>query len=120
LTSWGLFQPREPPEDGLAGLDPEVLVGRETRVGLGGDASQVVFQMGHEGAALHRQADLFSVPGRIPRIFGPRHELAAIVRVLVAPLDAEVTRLEFTDDLREEPDLEVPAVDLGGDAVAIR
>jgi hypothetical protein len=80
----------------------------------------VVLQVGHECAALHRQTDLFSVPGHIPRVLGPRDELAAIVRVLVAPLDTEVTRLEFPDDLREETDLEVPAVDLGRGTVAIR
>jgi len=96
LDVLGLLQPREPPEDGLAGLDPEMLVGRETRVGFGGDAGQVVLQVGHERAGLRRQANLFSVPGHIPRIFGPRDELATIVRILVAPLDAEVTGLEFS------------------------
>jgi len=112
--------PREPPEDGLTVLDPEVLVGREPGIGLGCDSGQVILQVGHERAALHRQADLGSVPGHIPRVLGPWDELAAIVRVLVAPLDTEVTGLEFPDDLREETDLEVPAVNLRRDAVPIR
>ena len=114
------LSPWEPPENGLAVLDPEELVVREAPVGLGRDAGQVVLQVGHERAALHREADLFSIPGHAPLVLRPGDELAAIVGELVAPLDAEVTGLEFRDDLREETDLEVPAVHLGREAMAIR
>lgn len=77
-------------------------------------------QAGHERAALDREADLFSIPGHVPLVLCPGDELTAIVGELVAPLDAEVTGLEFRDDLREETDLEVPAVHPGREAMAVR
>src|SRR5262249_42200499 len=67
-----------------------------------------------------READLFSVPGHGPLVLRPGDELAAIVGELVAPHDAEVTGLELRDDLREDADLEVPAVHPGRAAMTVR
>ena len=77
----------EPPENRFTVLDPEVLVIREARVGLGCDAGQVVLQVGHERAALHRQADLFPVPSDGPLILRPGDELARS-----APVELESAR----------------------------
>ena len=88
---------------GLATLAQEEL-DRCVAARTGSDVTRVIQRL------FERQADLFPVPSNGPLVLRPRDELAAIVGVLVAPLDTEVTGLEFRDDLREETDLEVPAV----------
>ena len=54
----------QPPEDGLAVLDPEALIVRELRVHLGRDATQVFFHLGYEKTALHRKVNLLTIVGR--------------------------------------------------------
>ena len=104
----------QPLHYGLTTHDLDVLVLREAPIGGSSRGGQASLEGGDEGRRLGWHAGLLGVARDVAAVFVPGDELGAVVAVLLAAWDEKVARLQLVDHLREQADLEVAPVHLGG------
>ena len=90
----------------LAGDDLDMLVVGERTVDLARHRGEAVLQLGDERRRVGGNAGLHGIGVDVAAILLPRHELIAVVAVVVRAGQAQVARLQLIDGLGEQAQLE--------------
>src|SRR5262249_16221268 len=97
----------------------QVLIGGKALIRLLYAGMQPVTQRGDKGFAVGGKSHLPAIRLKLLGILPPRNQLLAIVRVLITPLDVEITRFEVPEQLRKNGNLEVSPQDFVGTTLAL-